>query len=264
MDIKPEIFYGKVMHKRLFPKVNAFTYGIYYLSLPLSNLEAQRDSWRFGVNSPGVMSFHAKDHGRRIKNIDLSGWAVEVLQTYGLHIPDVEIVLMSMPRILGYVFNPVSFWFCYDQEKSLRAVISEVNNTFGETHSYICAHRDGQKIKATEWMQAEKILHVSPFLKREGTYRFRFDVQDGKAGIWIDYYAANGQKQLLTALTGRLVPMTRQTRRHAFWSYPLVTLRAIFLIHWQAVKLLLRGIKYISKPLQNKAKSSAAQNLTKN
>lgn len=264
MDIKPEIFYGKVMHKRLFPKVNAFTYGIYYLSLPLSNLEAQRDSWRFGVNSPGVMSFHAKDHGRRKKGTDLNGWAVEVLQTYGLHIPDVEIVLMSMPRILGYVFNPVSFWFCYDQEKSLRAVICEVNNTFGETHSYICAHRDGRQIKATEWMQAEKIFHVSPFLKREGTYRFRFDVQDEKAGIWIDYYAADGQKQLLTALTGRLVPMTRQTRRHAFWSYPLVTLRAIFLIHWQAVKLLLRGIKYIPKPLQNKAKSSAAQNLTKN
>lgn len=264
MDVKPEIFFGKVMHKRLFPKVNAFTYGIYYLSLPLRYLETAGDGWRFGVNHAGVMSFHTKDHADRTKHVNLNNWAERVLQEYGIDIPDAEIVLMSMPRILGYVFNPVSFWFCYDREKSLRAVICEVNNTFGEAHSYICAHQDGRKIDANDWMQAEKLFHVSPFLKREGTYRFRFDLQSGKVGIWIDYYSSDEKKQLLTALTGRLVPMTRQTRRRAFWLYPLVTLRAVFLIHWQAVKLVVRGIKYIPKPLQNKRKSSATHNLTKN
>ena len=252
------------MHKRLFPKVNAFTYGIYYLSLPLRNLDALKDSWLFGVSSPGVMSFHAKDHGGRTKDINLRDWGIETLQKHGVYIPDVEIVLMSMPRILGYVFNPVSFWFCYDREKFLRAVICEVNNTFGETHSYICAHHDVRRIQADEWMQAEKVFHVSPFLKREGTYRFRFDLRDESAGIWINYYDVNNQKQLLTALTGQFVPMTRQKRRRVFWSYPLVTARAIFLIHWQAVKLVLRRIKYIPKPVQNKAESSAVQNLTKN
>lgn len=255
---------GKVMHKRLFPKINAFTYGIYYLSLPLRQLAGLNDGWRFAVNAPALMSFQAKDHAGRAEHADLQSWAEGALQQYGVDILDADIVLLAMPRILGYVFNPVSFWFCFDANKSLRAVICEVNNTFGETHSYICAHEDGRPIAATDWMTAKKIFHVSPFLVREGSYHFRFDIHGNKTGIWIDYYDAGGQKQLLTALTGTRLPLTRQSCRRAFWSYPLVTLRAIFLIHWQALKLVAKGIKYIPKPLQRKEKSSAVENLTKN
>jgi DUF1365 family protein len=264
VDVRPEIFLGKVMHKRLFPKVNAFTYGIYYLSLPLRLMAGLGDGWRFAIDAPAVMSFHTQDHAARIKKADLQIWAEGILQQHGVDIPDATIVLLAMPRIFGYVFNPVSFWFCYDGAQHLRAVICEVNNTFGETHSYICAHPEGRPITGEDWMQAEKLFHVSPFLVREGSYRFRFDIRDNKTGIWIDYYDAAGRKQLLTALTGQRVPLTPQNCRRAFWSYPLVTLRAIFLIHWQAVKLLAKGIKYIPKPLQKKEKSSSAYNLTKN
>ena len=252
------------MHKRLFPKVNAFTYGIYYLCLPLSGISEYADGWRFGVDRPAIVGFHAQDHATRAPKTDLQGWAQEVLRAGGIDLPQPTIVLMAMPRILGYVFNPVSFWFCYDTAQELRAVICEVNNTFGETHSYLCAHPDGRPIGKDDWMSAQKLFHVSPFLVREGSYRFRFDLAGDKTGIWIDYYDASGQKQLLTALTGKCVALTRHSLRKAFWGYPLVTLRAIFLIHWQALKLVAKGIKYIPKPLQKKEKISSTDNLTKN
>lgn len=264
MAVKPEIFTGKVMHKRLFPNVNAFTYGIYYLCLPLEKMAQYGDDWRLGISRPAVVGFHAQDHAGRCSDADLAVWAQQVLQSGGLNIPDAEFSLMAMPRILGYVFNPVSFWFCQDASGALRAVICEVNNTFGETHSYLCAHADGRAINGDEWMSAQKMFHVSPFLQREGRYEFRFDLQADKTGIWIDYYDAAGNKQLLTALTGRRMPLTRQSLRKAFWSYPLVTLRAIFLIHWQALKLVAKKIKYIPKPLQKKEKISSVDNLTKN
>jgi len=252
------------MHKRLFPKTNAFTYGIYYLCMPLQNLAQYADGWRLGVNRPAVVGFHAKDHAERSKDTDLGAWARSVLQSSGLDIPHADISLMAMPRILGYVFNPVSFWFFHDADGALRAVICEVNNTFGETHSYLCAHADGSAIKGDAWLSAQKMFHVSPFLQREGSYKFRFDLQPDKTGIWIDYYDSAGSKQLLTALTGRRIPLTRQSLRKAFWGYPLVTLRAIFLIHWQAIKLVAKKIKYIPKPLQKKEKLSSTDNLTKN
>lgn len=252
------------MHKRLFPKVNAFTYGIYYLCLPLMAMSACGDGWRFGINRAAVVSLHAKDHADRKLDTDLQAWAQYVLQASNIHIPNPDIVLMAMPRIFGYVFNPVSFWFCRDAAGSLCAVICEVNNTFGETHSYLCAHADGRAMQGDEWFSAQKLFHVSPFLEREGRYRFRFDVARDKTGIWIDYYDADGNKQLLTALTGRRAPLTRQSLRKAFWGYPLVTLRTIFLIHWQALKLVAKGIKYIPKPLQKKENLSSVDNLTKN
>lgn len=247
----PEILEGTVMHKRLFPKVNAFSYGIYYMALPLSKLS----QLPIAHNRFAAMSFHYKDHGA-CDGTSLQTWAEKILNEYNLHEANGEITLICMPRILGYVFNPVSFWLCRDKNKNVRAILCEVHNTFGEKHTYICAHEDHRPIIQTDTLIAEKIFHVSPFIEREGHYKFKFKVEDDSFGAWIDLYDSNGDKKLITSLIGKFIPASKSNFRHVFWSYPLVTLKAISLIHWQALKIVLKGIKYISKPIQNKTKVS--------
>lgn len=249
----PSILRAKVMHSRLFPKRNAFSYGVYYFVLPLPAAAAGNRLCRFD----------ARDLGRR-DGEDPSIWAREILATYGLNDLVADIVLVTMPRVLGYVFNPVSFYLCHDRDGGLRAVLCEVHNTFGQQHSYLCARPDRTPIQADEWLDADKVFHVSPFLERTGSYRFRFDIKDGAMGIWIDYADADGKKQLATSLIGQLSPLTPRNVRHAFWSCPAVTLKAITLIHWQALKLLFKGIRYIPKPLQLEPKVTATRNLNKN
>ncbi len=256
MVIEPHILFAKVMHKRLFPKVNAFAYGIYFLAFPLSQ------ALPISRNSPAFLSFHDRDHGP-CDGGDLTAWALQILSDFGLKEADGEITLICMPRILGYVFNPVSFWLCHDKQNNLRGVLCEVHNTFGERHTYLCAHTDHRPITKDDWLEGEKLFHVSPFLKREGHYKYRFDVRDDKFGVWIDFYDGENKKQLITSLIGSYETMDKTSLNKAFWGYPLVTFKAIILIHWQALKLIAKGIKYISKPLQKQEKVSATDNLTK-
>lgn len=258
MGIMPKILFGRVMHGRLFPRRNNFSYGIYYLSIPLSQI----DALPIAYNRFSAFSFHDKDHGN-FDGSDLEKWARHILSQYKINEADGEITLICMPRIFGYVFNPVSFWLCHDKKGEIRAVLCEVHNTFGEHHTYICAHSDQRPIIKNDTLKAEKIFHVSPFLERAGHYTFRFDIQDNMISAWIDFYNAENKKQLVTSLRGNLSPMTKKNLRKAFFSYPLVTLKAIILIHWQAIKLVTKGIKYISKPSQKPEKTSAAENLTK-
>lgn len=235
------------MHKRLFPKVNGFTYGVYYLALPLSQLS--------GLPLPAVATFRQKDHGPR-DGSDLKAWIDNILAEHRIE-ADGERVLIAMPRVLGYGFNPVSFWLCLDRQQNLRAMLYEVNNTFGETHSYLCAHADGRPIEGDDILIAEKLFHVSPFLPREGEYRFRVRFSpDESFGVWIDYYAADGRKQLLTAMTGRLSPLTRGNMWRHFFSHPLLTLKVISLIHAQAFKLFIKGIRYVPQPRQKDTRLS--------
>lgn len=245
------------MHKRLFPKVNAFSYGIFYLAFPLSQIK----NLPIKINHFGALSFYVSDHGMR-DGYDLETWARDILNKYGITQANGEIVLVCMPRVFGYVFNPVSFWICYDQDRKVRAVLCEVNNTFGETHTYLCAHPDQAEITSDDILEGQKVFHVSPFLQRDGHYTFRFDFSGSRCGFWIDYYDGNGKKQLITALTGKLVNMNAANLRKACWTYPLVTFKAIGLIHWQALKLLAKGIKYVPKPKQKVEKITTTHKVT--
>lgn len=248
---------GHVMHGRLFPRKNSFCYRIYYLALTLSKL----DDLPIPRNSIGAMSFYDRDHGNDGKE-SLKDWAQDILKSHNIN-ADGEIVLICMPRILGYVFNPVSFWLCHGDNKALKAVLCEVHNTFGEKHTYICAHGDGRNISSNETFKGEKVFHVSPFLKREGYYEFRFESEIDKFGVWIDYFDENGKKQLTTSLNGTYTNLTKKTSRSAFWQYPLVTLKAIILIHYQAIKLVMKGARYVPKPIQNQQKTTVAGSVKK-
>jgi uncharacterized protein len=252
MGVTPQILTAKIMHKRFFPKVNSFIYGAYYLFLPLSQLYKDKTVSHLAVNKFGLLSFYEKDHGAKNGAIDV--WIRNVLAEHSLNDAIDDIVLICMPRVLGYVFNPVSFWLCLDKNNGLRAVLCEVNNTFGETHSYLCTPTVGDVIHNDDWLEAKKLFHVSPFLNREGHYKFRFSRTDTKLGIWIDFYNADNQKQLVTSLIGNLEPLTQASLRTVFLKYPLITFKTIVLIHWQALKLMTKGIKYITKPKQIKDK----------
>ncbi len=252
MDISPHILTAKVFHHRLFPQKNRFAYRAYYVALPLP--------------APAIgnrlLYLDKKDLGYR-DGQDPGGWAKEILKEYDVADKVAHIVLVTMPRVLGYVFNPVSFYFCLDTKKNLRAVIAEVHNTFGEQHAYLCAHPDGKPIQKQDWLEAEKVFHVSPFLERSGHYRFRFALDEKKLGVWIDYFDKTQKKQLVTSLVGHMTPLERGALRRVFWRYPWVTLKTIVLIHWQALRLFFKRARYMPKPVQKEKRVSSTHHLTK-
>ena len=144
--------------------------------------------------------------------------------------------------MLGYTFKPVSFWYCHRADASLRAIVVEVNNTFGERHCYLL----DQPVFGVE-QTATKVLHVSPFNHVEGSYRFRFMTTDHHTLARVDYDDATGPL-LETSVSGELETLTPQSVRKALWRYPAMTFGVIARIHWQAFKLWRKRVAYVAKP----------------
>lgn len=239
MQARPELHLGQVMHRRLRPVVNAFVYPVFYVRLPVRNLAAAQCAV-FSLNKPNLLSFYQKDHGPR-DGSPLLPWIENLLAEQGLPY-DGEIVLQTFPRVLGYVFNPVSFWYCYSQAGALIAVLAEVNNTFGATHSYLL-HRRGLPLAEQEVLQAEKLFHVSPFNEIEGGYRFRFRLEGAVQVAHIDYDDAEGEL-LLTAISGKAHAWSATALLKACLRMPFLTLGVMVRIHWQALKLWLKGVRF--------------------
>jgi uncharacterized protein len=239
MTARNEIADVRITHSRSRPRKNAFAYRALYLILPLSML-GRDPRPLFAFDRFNLFSFHARDHGDG--KTDLETWARAQLARHGISEADGEITLMTLPRVLGYVFNPVSFWLCHDSDHRLRAVIAEVNNTFGERHVYVCSHDDRRPIERLDWLTEPKTFHVSPFLTVEGEYRFRFDVEAEHFAVAINHYDADGLR-LTTAMSGRREPLTTARLLRAFALNPLMPLKVIALIHWQAIRLMLKGVR---------------------
>lgn len=245
--LQPRLFFGAVMHRRLRPADHRFTYPVYFLSIPLSRVEALARPL-FGVNRFNVFSFHFRDHGARDGSHPLA-WVRDLLAREGLAaIADGEVWLQTFPRVLGYVFNPVSFWFCHDASGGLRAVVAEVSNTFGERHAYLLAHEDARPIAAGELLRARKTFHVSPFFDVAGGYRFRFKNDGDRALARIDYHDEQGDL-LHTSLSGRGEPLSGAALRRALLAYGWLTVGVVARIHWQALRLLAKRVRFFSKPL---------------
>ncbi len=241
MNFTPRLCLGHVMHRRLRPAVNAFVYPVFYLQLPLRALAAARCAV-FSLDRWNLLSFHTRDHGPR-DGQPLLPWIEQRLAEQGLP-SDGEIVLQTFPRLLGFVFNPVSFWFCHDRDGRTIAILAEVNNTFGGTHSYLL-HRGGEPLKAGEELRADKCLHVSPFNTVEGGYRFRFSLHGASAvqRAHIDYDDAEGEV-LRTAISGTPKPWSTSALLSAFLRMPALTLGVVVRIHWQALRLWLKGVPF--------------------
>ncbi len=239
MNAQPALCLGNVMHRRLRPAVNAFVYPVFYVQLPLRNLAAARCAF-FSIDRCNLVSFYSKDHGPR-DGSPLLPWIEALLAEHGLP-TDGEIVLQTFPRVLGFVFNPVSFWFCHDRSGQLVAILAEVNNTFGASQSYLL-HRAGEVLPDGVELRADKLFHVSPFNVVEGGYRFRFQRQRQVQLCRIDYDDAEGEV-LLTAISGQPQAWSAAAVLKAFLRMPLLTLGVFARIHWQAFKLWRKGVPF--------------------
>ncbi len=243
-SLDPSVCFGSVMHARVSPARNRFTYPLFFLRLPLSRLDALGGTL-LGIDRPRPLSLRFRDHGERDGSHPLA-WARRVLDGAGI-VADGEVVLQTMPRLFGFVFNPVSFWFCHDRTGELRAVLCEVNNTFGERHNYLVAHPDGRAIRPGETLRADKVFHVSPFFPVRGEYRFRFDRRGRIGAVTIDYYEG-GRLALATRVSGQERPFGAGTLARALAQFPLMTLAVVARIHWQALRLWLRHVPFHRKP----------------
>lgn len=234
---------GQTFHGRKGATENAFRYSIDYV---ICDAEAQvKTPALFARNGAGLMSLQDRDHGGAPGQGTGAVWVRQVLKAH--HIEGVSrIELLAQPRVLGHVFNPVSFWLCRDADAALILVIAEVSNTFGDRHCYLCHHHDMRPIAPDDHLEAAKIFHVSPFQPVEGGYVFRFDIRADKIGIWIDYTAGNGG--LIATLTGKRAPLTNAGILGAMWRRPFGARRVLALIHWQAIKLWWKGATFRSRP----------------
>lgn len=235
---------GQVMHKRMRPVTHRFVYPVFYLRVNVARLNEIKSRW-FGVNQWRIVSLFFKDYGAR-DGSDLQVWMRNLLTEAGIK-ADGEIWLQTFPRILGFVFNPVNFWYCYDTAGGLRAVLAEVNNTFGETHRYLLSAPNQQVITARMILHCQKNFHVSPFFSVQGKYRFRFFESDNTTSVRLNYGDDEGVL-LKTAIGGKIFPMTSRQLRHAVLMQPLLTFEIMVGIHWQAFKLWLKRVTYFTKP----------------
>jgi DUF1365 family protein len=240
----PLIGIGEVRHARLRPVTNRFAYPTYFVLLPMRSLRATPHA-ALRRNRFGLVAFHDRDHGDG--GDDSLAWVEALLAREGVADADGEIWLQCYPRVLGYVFKPVSFWYCHRRDGGLAAIVVEVNNTFGERHCYLLA---GPEVGYGRELRASKAMHVSPFCSVEGGYRFRFIRTDARAVARIDHFdgASQDVPLLQTSVSGRLAPLTGASVRRAFFGMPLMTFGVIARIHWQALRLFIKRVPLHSRP----------------
>ena len=232
---------GEVRHTRLRPAHHAFAVPTFYLLLPLRSL---RDAACPALhrNQRHWLSWHDGDHGQG--GPDALAWVEALLAAEGVDDADGEIWLQTYPRVLGYTFKPVSFWFAHRADGSLCAVVAEVNNTFGERHVYLLR---GPELAFGRDILASKVFHVSPFCQVQGTYRFRFMRQGDRIVSRVELFDDAGPL-LVTSQSGRSEPLTGTALRRAAWQWPWLTLGITVRIHWHALRLWLKRVPFFRKP----------------
>lgn len=232
---------GPVRHRRLRPAAHAFAYSSYFLMLPMRTLRREPCP-ALHRNGTGWLSFHDADHGDG--GPDSLAWLDALLAREGITEAEGEVWLHCFPRVLGYAFKPVSFWYCQRADGATAAIVVEVNNTFGERHCYLL---QGKNLCAGRELTAAKVFHVSPFCRVAGHYRFRFMQAEARMIARIDHDDEAGPL-LQTSVAGRLAPLTAASARAAFFAMPAYSLMLIARIHWQALRLALKRVPFFGKP----------------
>ncbi len=246
------LYAGAVFHRRFRPKEHKLRYSVFSLLIDLDEIPTLSKRLKLlRFNRPGLFSFRESDHGDGGET-PLREWVEWKLIAAGIPVPGGRIAVLAYPRMLGYVFNPLSVFFCYDRDDRLTAIIYEVANTYSEKHSYVIPVEDAAAVRQS----AEKVFYVSPFLPIEGHYEFAIAPPEGVVGISIKLHDKDGL--LLTAsFQGGHKPLTDRTLAAAFFRYPLMTLKVIAGIHWEALKLWRKGIRF--RPHAPVAKETAKE-----
>ena len=241
------LYHGQVMHKRLRPFVHRFVYRVFSFYVDLDEIPAldRRLRW-FSHNRWNLFGFHDRDHGAR-DGTPLRPWIERELASAGIDLDGGPVRLLCFPRVLGYVFNPLSIWFCHHADGRMRAVLYEVSNTFGQTHSYLLPVDPKRTAGAPIVQRCRKGFYVSPFIGMDASYRFRLKEPDARLAVSIRESVPEGP-QLVATQTGRRGELDDGSLLRILWAYPLVTLKVIAAIHWQALKLWRRGGTFHGRP----------------
>lgn len=240
------LYHGTVSHKRLLPFVHELDYRVFSVLLDIDRLEeTARSSRLFSYNRAGIVSFHDKDHGPR-DGSPLRPWINRVLSENGYDLADCPVRLLTFPRLWGYVFNPLSIYYCYDADGSLKAVLHEVSNTFGEWHGYLLPAEQNETHPISQ--QARKIFHVSPFMPVDGSYLFTLTPPGEKISTLIRYQDAEGNDRMIARHTARRSELSDSRLVEMLLRHPMMTFKVIAGIHWEALKLWKKGARFHPKP----------------
>jgi hypothetical protein len=249
MSAQASSFYGgTLVHQRHWPRRHRLRYALFQLLLDLD--EAPRLAARlalFSYNRFNLFSFHERDHGDG-GAAPLRVWIEAALGKAGVDIGGGAVKVLCMPRVLGHVFNPLSIYFCYDPSGALAAMIYEVNNTFGQRHSYVIplADADGGDIRQS----CAKAFHVSPFMDMAMTYEFRLTRPGETLSTAVLGRDLDGRLILSASFAARRRPLSDRTLLGALIAYPLLTFKVVAAIHWEAVKLAARGLRLRPAPAE--------------
>lgn len=240
------LYPARVSHRRRIAPLYRFVYRVFYLLLDVDRIaQATRGTRLFSHNRFNLLAVHDRDHGKGQIG-GLRRWAEDMLATQGIELDGGRIRLLCMPRLFGFAFNPISLWYCQHADGSLRAVIAEVRNTFGEKHSYVLAS-GGAPIAYQQAQDKDKCFHVSPFFDLVGRYRFllsepgerlRVVIHESREGVPILDATLAAERRALSdiAIVGQVLRM------------PFMTLKVVAGIHWEALKIWLRGGRFHKKP----------------
>jgi DUF1365 family protein len=244
MTLCSSLYVGSVMHHRMHPRMHRFRYRAFWILLDLDELCELSNQLRwFSHNRPNMFSFYDADHGDGTAT-PLRAQIERQLNEAGVDLAGGRILLLCMPRTLGYCFNPLSIFFCYRANARLAAVVYQVHNTFGERHSYVIRVEDES---AAVHQRCEKLFYVSPFLDMDMRYDFRISGPDERIAVRI--CASSSAKPILNAvLTGVRRNLTDRNLILVFLKIPAITIKVIAAIHWEALRLWTRGIRLRRRP----------------
>ncbi len=249
------LYFGKVMHARLKPVGHRFNYRVMSLLIDLDRLDAaNRQTPLFGVNRAALYSFNEADHGHR-DGSSLRAYAQWRATEHGIDLTGGRVVLLCYPRLLGYPFNPLSVYFCYGADGALALVIYEVRNTFGDIHAYALPVNPDQVGDAGIRQQQDKLFYVSPFVEMAMRYHFRISPPGDSVKLRILESDRDGPL-LAATFNGRRRALNTVELLRSFCGLPLVTLKITAAIHWEALRLWLKGIRLVRR--QSAANSGLA------
>jgi uncharacterized protein len=241
------LYFGEVMHARLKPVGHRFSYRVMSLLIDLDRLEdADQQSALFGVNRAALYSFNEADHGDR-DGSPLRAYARRRAAEHSIDLAGGRVLLLCYPRLLGYTFNPLSVYFCYRADGGLALVIYEVRNTFGAIHAYALPVKPGEMSDAGIRQEQDKLFYVSPFVEMAMRYRFRV-LPPGDC-VKLRILETDSEGPLLAAtFNGRRRALNTLALLRSFFALPVVTVKIIVAIHWEALRLWLKGIRLVPRP----------------
>jgi uncharacterized protein len=241
------LYRADVMHARLKPFGHRFNYKVFNILVDIADLNsASQQSVFFSVNRLNLLSFHERDHASK-DSASLKSYIDNLLANAGLASPPSRVLLLCYPRLLGFVFNPISVYFCYDQNEAFVACIYEVRNTFGQRHTYVAKVEEGELSDAGLRQTRMKLFHVSPFVGMEAAYEFRVLPPGEKVRLRI-LETEGGVPVLSATIIGKQKPLTSRNIFIECVRAPLMTLKVVAGIHYEALKLWLKGARYQSIP----------------